>query len=103
MHVIFFYISVAVGGKWGTIGFWDVSDNTSQMHGVQVIKVSKIFEHLNVGTYILLGMLIFHFSLTQDQSTALRSTNLINVDWFQRVMTVPYDCLSKLTYEIQII
>ena len=30
---------VAAGGKWGSIGFWDVSDNTSEMHGVQVIKV----------------------------------------------------------------
>jgi len=29
---------VAAGGKWGSIGFWDVSDNTSEMHGVQVIK-----------------------------------------------------------------
>ena len=45
MFRFFFYISVAAGGKWGSIGFWDVSDNTSEMHGVQVIKVSENFKN----------------------------------------------------------
>ena len=30
---------VAAGGKWGSVGFWDVEDTTSEMHGVHVIKV----------------------------------------------------------------
>ena len=30
---------VAAGGKWGSIGFWDVQDNESKTHGVQLIKV----------------------------------------------------------------
>ena len=30
---------VAAGGKWGSIGFWDVNDNESKTHGVQVVKV----------------------------------------------------------------
>jgi len=29
---------VAAGGKWGALGFWDVQDNESSTHGVQVIK-----------------------------------------------------------------
>merc|ERR1712109_211598 len=29
---------VATGGKWGAIGFWDVNDNESKTHGVQVVK-----------------------------------------------------------------
>jgi len=29
---------VAAGGKWGSIGFWDVQDNESKTHGVQLIK-----------------------------------------------------------------
>merc|ERR1711997_1150674 len=29
---------VAAGGKWGALGFWDVQDNESKSHGVQVIK-----------------------------------------------------------------
>lgn len=33
---------VAAGGKWGSIGFWDVQDDTSATHGVQVIKVTKL-------------------------------------------------------------
>ena len=32
---------VAAGGKWGSIGFWDVQDTTSEMHGVHVIKVNN--------------------------------------------------------------
>lgn len=33
---------VAAGGKWGSIGFWDVQDLNSPTHGVQVIKVCLI-------------------------------------------------------------
>merc|ERR1712045_417402 len=29
---------VAAGGKWGALGFWDVKDNESKTHGVQVVK-----------------------------------------------------------------
>ena len=71
---------VAAGGKWGSIGFWDVSDNTSEMHGVQVIKV----RFLNIQMYIVLCTLVtntfFLFSPTQDQSTASLLINLTNVD-----------------------
>ena len=31
-------VLLAAGGKWGSIGFWDVLDNESEKHGVQVIK-----------------------------------------------------------------
>ena len=31
-------VLVAAGGKWGSIGFWDVLDTESEKHGVQVIK-----------------------------------------------------------------
>ena len=37
-------VLVAAGGKWGAIGFWDVQDNESKTHGVQLIKVlTRIF------------------------------------------------------------
>ena len=32
-------VLVAAGGKWGALGFWDVKDNESKTHGVQVVKV----------------------------------------------------------------
>ena len=31
-------VLIAAGGKWGSIGFWDVLDTESAKHGVQVIK-----------------------------------------------------------------
>jgi len=31
-------VLVAAGGKWGALGFWDVKDNESKTHGVQVVK-----------------------------------------------------------------
>ena len=95
-NIIFSYFSVAAGGKWGSIGFWDVSDNTSEMHGVQVIKVSKNFKNLIISVGFL--MFIFHFSLTPDQSTASHLTNMIKVDWFRQVMMVQFDFLSKKYY-----
>merc|ERR1719433_378278 len=30
---------VAAGGKWGNVGLWDVRDNTSTNHGVQLFKM----------------------------------------------------------------
>ena len=31
-------VLIAAGGKWGSIGFWDILDTESAKHGVQVIK-----------------------------------------------------------------
>ena len=31
---------VAAGAKWGSVGMWDVNDQTSDTHGVHLIKVS---------------------------------------------------------------
>jgi hypothetical protein len=33
-------VLVAAGSKWGDIGFWDVQDTKSQIHGVQTFKVN---------------------------------------------------------------
>ena len=38
---------VAAGGKWGTIGIWDVKDGKSPTHGVQLFQVCIINVTIN--------------------------------------------------------
>jgi len=89
-------VLVAAGGKWGSIGFWDVSDNTSEMHGVQVIKPhTRPINCLTFDKYDQSRLV----STSYDGSVRLFD---INEQKSSVIFGLPEDSSSYITYHSQI-
>jgi len=87
---------VAAGGKWGSIGFWDVNDNESKTHGVQVVKHHS--RPINCLTYDI-------FDSSKLISTSYDGTVRIfdiNEKKSSVLFGVPEDDASYTTYHAQI-
>jgi len=87
---------VCAGGKWGSIGFWDVKDNKSEKHGVQVIKHhSRPINCLSFDTYDSSKLV----STSYDGSVRLFD---INAEKSSVVFAFDEDDSSYTTYHEQI-
>lgn len=87
---------VAAGGKWGSIGFWDVNDNESKTHGVQVVKHHS--RPINCLTYDI-------FDSSKLISTSYDGTVRIfdiNEKKSSVLFGVPEDDASYTTYHAQV-
>ena len=66
---------VAAGGKWGNVGLWDVRDNTSTNHGVQLFKVSWYYV-VEVGSTFTKADHLYLHEIFFTRDTFIRDTSL---------------------------